>query len=61
MEVKILAQIKWCQEMLHQIQSNTPRNVAKIVMGDIAWVYQYEPETKHLSVVWALPGRPYHH
>ena len=47
--------VDWCTHMLRKFDGGRPLRVWNIVTGDPTWVYQYVPETKQQSAVWAFP------
>ena len=46
-----------CQDILQQLQMDTTL-LEKVITGDKSWIFEYDPETKHQSCQWKLPGSP---
>ena len=47
--------VDWCTHMLRKFDGGRSPRVWDVVTGDATWVYQYVPETKQQSAVWAFP------
>ncbi|GFW32789.1 protein GVQW3 [Trichonephila clavipes] len=43
---------------LFQRESDDPEFMKLIITGDESWAYGYDPETKHQSSQWKIPGSP---
>ena len=50
-----VTRVQWCHEMLWRFNNENSCHVSEIITGDETWIYQYDPETKHQSLVWMFP------
>ena len=46
--------VDWCTHILRQFDGGRSPRVWDIITGDVTWVYQYNPEAKQQSSVWAF-------
>jgi len=50
------ARVHFAQYFLNKFENGQSSNFNKVVTGDEAWFYKYDPETKQQSMVWSPKG-----
>lgn len=50
------ARVHFAQYFLNKFENGQSSNFNKVVTGDEAWFYKYDPETKQQSMVWSPRG-----